>query len=165
MIAARPITDKMLSGARARFLSYVPEAAKSDCWEWAGARGSFGYGRFKVAQYPYHAHRIAVRLTGVQLGPYDVVCHRCDNPPCVNPAHLRWGTHLDNVRDKIAKGRSGLGGFCPTGEGNPRAILTEDHVRAIRDEAATIRALGAKYGVSPSTIQDIRTGRSWRHVQ
>jgi len=84
------------------------KVAKSDgCWLWTGARASNGYGSFRFADRPCAtaAHRAAWELACGPIPHGMHVLHRCDNPPCVNPAHLFLGTHLENVRDREAKGR------------------------------------------------------------
>jgi DNA-binding transcriptional regulator YiaG len=80
----------------------------------------------------------------------------------VNPAHLYEGTHRDNMRDMMASGRHFSG--PPRGEESGQAILTDDAVRAIRSSNDTQRELARRFGVSPSTIRNIRHRRSWRHV-
>lgn len=100
-----------LSNDIARFWSRV---AKSDgCWLWTGARfGPNGYGAVRFQKRNSSAHRVSWMI---HFGPIPdglFVCHKCDNPPCCNPAHLFLGTIGDNTRDMIAKGR----GFCTTEE-------------------------------------------------
>lgn len=80
------------------------------CWEWNGARSDKGYGSFRAGSKTYLAHRISYELhTGDFLVSDkihgDVVMHSCDNPPCVNPAHLSKGTQQDNISDMISKDR------------------------------------------------------------
>jgi hypothetical protein len=83
------------------------------CWEWVGYRNADGYGRVRVAGVVWYVHRLSWTLGRGPIPPGVMVCHHCDNPPCVNPAHLFLGTAADNARDKAAKGRT-----CPP---NPRA--------------------------------------------
>lgn len=86
-----------------RFWSKV---TKTDgCWVWAASRGRQGYGHFDLDGKIEKAHRVAYQLV---LGPIPdgaFILHSCDNPPCVNPAHLRVGTHVDNMRDMVERQR------------------------------------------------------------
>lgn len=90
-----------------RFWEKVDRRSPDECWPWLGrARTSFGYGAFAIGRdRANRAHRIAWELTN---GPVPVglsALHRCDNPPCCNPAHLFLGTQADNIADMVAKGR------------------------------------------------------------
>lgn len=78
---------------------------KSKCIEWQGPRDGGGYGFVQHEGRRWKAHRLAYHLAfgGIPGGAY--ICHKCDNPPCVNPAHLFAGTQQDNARDMVAKGR------------------------------------------------------------
>lgn len=94
-----------------------------------------------------------------------LVCHRCDNPGCVNPNHLALGTAKDNKADEIRKGRRS----SRVGEGNGRSVLSEQQVREIKQALKTpYRGIGAdlakKYNVAPERISHIRCGRAWTHV-
>lgn len=99
------------------------------------------------------------------LAPGAVVMHTCDNPPCVNPAHLRVGTQADNLRDMFAKGR----GFrMPPGAAHPTARLSDRDVRAIRDADLSRYgsgvALAAQFGITPRQMYAIRSGERWGHT-
>jgi hypothetical protein len=76
------------------------------CWEWQGQKNNTGYGRFRVIGHNL-AHRVSFSIfVGPLLGSTMLVCHKCDNPPCVNPEHLFIGTQKKNMEDCSLKGRS-----------------------------------------------------------
>lgn len=124
-----------------------------ECWVWAGGTTAYGYGVFEGKG----AHVFAwEEIYGDRKGLY--VCHTCDNPPCVRPQHLFLGTPLENMQDKIRKGR----GY--EGERHHSAKLSPDEVRAIRLSNSTARELAAEYGVSFQLISQIRTGKIWKSL-
>lgn len=105
--------------------------------------------------------RAAVWLVEQRDGPIPagmVVRHTCDDGLCVNPDHLVLGTQADNMRDMVERDRSARG------TRNGHARLDEEQVRAIRADGRGPAVLGRLYGVSASTICDIRARRTWRHI-
>jgi len=132
------------------------------CWIWQGDRFAYGYGRIKVRPRTLLAHRVSWEIAHGPIPPGLFVCHHCDNPPCVNPAHLFLGTCDDNIRDRDRKGRGGWS----AGSAHYLAKLSEPEVVAARyayalsgcTQAALMRALG----VSQPTASRLLTGTSYR---
>lgn len=107
-----------MSTIHTRFFGKFKESPS--CWEWLAYRDRKGYGRFMVpGSKTSLAHRFSWELHRGPIPTGMCVLHRCDNPPCVNPAHLFLGTLQDNVRDMIQKGRGSNGNraitHCPSG--------------------------------------------------
>lgn len=96
--------------ATERFWSKVDRTKPDACWPWIGYRNVHGYGTFWFEDRHVIASRMAWELTHAPITNGLFVCHRCDNPPCCNPAHLFLGTMADNFHDAVAKGRVALGG-------------------------------------------------------
>lgn len=140
------------------FWRYVEKT--DGCWLWKGAIGTTGYGVLRYCNKTLYAHRVSYQLAhGIE--PTKFILHSCDNPPCVNPNHLREGTPADNRRDAVIRGRVRLGSK------HPLARLDEVAARDIYHSlhnGASVTELGRKYGVSPGTISAIKSGKTWRHI-
>ena len=89
--------------------------------------------------------------------------HICDNRLCCNPAHLRLGTQAENVKDMRDKGRN-VDRPPMLGNAHPRAKITPEIVRVIRDRTKSAKELKALFGVGKATIDNVRQGRCWAHV-
>jgi predicted XRE-type DNA-binding protein len=144
-----------------RFAQYVRRG--EGCWDWLGYIDSGGYGRINVGGTPKLASRVSYLLHYGDVPKGKVVCHKCDNPKCVNPEHLFIGSQADNVRDMHDKGRARKRALF--GEAHSRSKLTEDMVRGIRNCALSNTEAAELFGISRSTVYDIRKRRSWKHVE
>lgn len=87
------------------FWDFVDQTHRNGCWLWLGPRDRAGYGRWSSAKDGERglAHRISLARVSAPEDPNLFACHHCDNPPCVNPAHLYWGTVQDNTRDMVTR--------------------------------------------------------------
>jgi hypothetical protein len=133
------------------------------CWEWVGCLYEGGYGMIRVDNRNRRAHRIAWLLTYGEIPAGQLVCHKCDNPPCVRPSHLFLGTDADNMRDKRLKGRA----RWHRGHANGMAKLTDALVSDIRNGSVSglsYRALARVYGLHYTTVGEIVRRKIWAHL-
>lgn len=144
-----------------RFEEKVMPIPWGGCWEWLGHLAGTGYAAIRDdaanGSRQLRASHVSYEL---HIGPVEegkIVCHTCDNPRCVNPYHLFLGTHLDNARDRDAKGRQAR----QRGEDQGQAKLKWADVDAIRLDSRSGAELATAYGVSEATISNILNGRRW----
>lgn len=152
------------------------KGAHNECWLWRAACFPSGYGIFTMPGrrhgIPARAHRVAWELTHGAIPAGMFVCHRCDNPPCVNPAHLFLGTPADNSADRNAKGRQARGERArqrnpARGERNANAKLTSGmvaQIKALRASGLSQQAIADRMGTVQTTISRVLLGQTWRHV-
>lgn len=147
---------KRPSAAERFATKYVVDPA-SGCWLWQGKRNRYGYGLILRGNGKWiGAHRLAATLFIREPLPAEFVCHRCDNPSCVNPAHLWIGTPRENTQDMMRKGRAAVG------TRNSAAKLTLEDVALIRAHPQTpARHFANRFGVDPKTIRNCRFGRTY----
>jgi len=163
VLLERPSASFIGMSAIERFMHGVKKV-ESGCWEWQKSCDQDGYGVFRgeVDGVLYNrAHRFSVVYhKRVHPKANENVCHSCDNPGCVNPDHLSVATVLENQRDKWRKKR----GNPKIGESHWIAKITEDDVRAIRASAEDQKDIAKRYGITQSTVSDIKRRKSWRHI-
>lgn len=131
----------------------------TDCILWEKCKTDRGYGQVYFDGKMLYAHRVAYEKVHGPVPKGLYVMHRCDTPLCVNPDHLSVGTQKENLQDMVRKGRSN------TGVKNPRSVLSEADVRTILVDSRPVRKIAEDYSVHFMTIQHIKQGRTWKHLQ
>lgn len=176
-----------------RFIDKVHKEPDGGCWLWTAGKKDSGHGIFWVdgKSVPAHAFSHVIHGGNFKAGPFvrHVACH---NPACVNPKHLKDGTHQDNMADMVRDGTQAFGDrndsrlyperlrrgdnhparlrpdYLKRGEQSPRSKLKESDVLAIRKECAsglrTMSAIGRQYGIRQISVKRIATKKSWAHI-
>ena len=146
-----------------RFWPKVDVRGPSECWPWTACTKG-GYGMIKYQKRSYFAPRVSWEIANGPIPDGTCFCHTCDNPTCVNPAHLWIGTHLDNMRDRDSKGRN-YRGMQARGQSHGRSKLTDQDVLAIRARIGEpIKDIAADFGVARSLISKIHLRQNWKHI-
>lgn len=143
----------------ARFMKKVVLDEESNCWVWTACKNSDGYGHFGVGpSTPGKAHRVSYELFRGPIPDGQMVCHKCDNPSCVNPEHLFLGSGQDNMDDRQAKGRTARG------VRNGKSKITPEIARYIRRSPLSERKIARELGVHRGTVNAVRSGRTWKEA-
>ncbi|WP_432444511.1 HNH endonuclease signature motif containing protein [Sporomusa sphaeroides] len=153
-----------------RILANIKINSNTGCWEWTGAlKGKdrlkqYGHltigSRSKGTRKTVSAHRYSYKIYKGNIPDNMDVCHKCDNPKCVNPEHLFIGTRQDNVNDRESKGRNKTPHL--TGDNHPSRKLTYEIVKVIRSSKESSTEISKRYGVCSSLIRAIRRGEYWK---
>jgi hypothetical protein len=193
MAKPNPILPALNRQQLDQFHSKILKGAADECWPWLGHKDKKGYGRWMYTvslnkRVSIRPHRMALFLASGTQPVGLLACHRCDNPPCCNPAHLFFGTSQDNMTDAANKGRMASGDknimrrhpelshfngkknpqWIVRGRRHGRAKLEAGDVIAIRasftGKHGDLTRLGKQYGVSHRNILDIIKRKTWRHI-
>ena len=155
----------MLMSIQDRLARKIDRSGGPDaCWLWTGGRFADGYGNIYYVGKNRHVPALILELLFNEPAGNRRCLHSCDNPPCCNPAHLRWGTMKENAEDRDIRGRF----VRLTGEQHGCAKLTEAQVRIIRRRHKArhsvngASALAREFGVHTSTVHLIIHGKHWR---
>lgn len=135
------------------------------CMVWKGSKSQKGYARINRGNRNVSAHRWVYFQLHPDANRNLFVCHSCDNPSCVNPDHLWLGTHLDNSRDAVKKGRTSH--TRQFGEANGMSKLTREQVLKIRStlfHRGDANRMAREMGVSHGAIYLVRRGINWRNI-
>lgn len=157
------------------------ERTPSGCLVFTGCRNADGYGKLaeringKVVYW--QAHRFVYTRQVEPIPPGMMVCHKCDNPPCIEISHLFLGSPADNARDKTEKGRTPSGDahafrrrpeLVRVGGRHHNARLTAAQVLELRKlgaEGRSNRELAVTFGLSVTYVSEVKTGKKWHHLK
>lgn len=153
-----------------KFWKKTNKRSDDECWEWAGQKDKDGYGVLsssildgKIKRLRAHRYSWKMNFGDIPSGMF--VCHKCDNPSCVNPKHLFLGTPKDNTQDMLKKGRR-PNTTGTRGEDHPKAKLTWEKVRLIRklylSSNYTNRELGKRFEIGDRQIGYIVRNETWK---
>lgn len=158
-------TLRLVSGTvEERLRHHGWDTTASGCWEFRSGAMKSGHCRIRMNGKHVLVHRLSYETWVGPIPEGQLIRHKCDNPPCMNPDHLEPGTHQDNRDDVMARGN-------PTfkrGSDHYASKVDEDQVRAIRagyTSGNSLVSLSLEYGLSTSAIKKIADRRSWKHVE
>lgn len=153
------ITSSLVDRFHAKY-----QKSESGCWEWTASLAGKGYGQIKIPgeRRQAYAHRLSYQVFKGPIPEKTEVCHTCDNPKCVNPAHLFLGSRKENALDASRKGRIHI---SPVGHAG---VLTVSQVRRIKEvlrlKLMSQTELARAFGVSQTSISKIARGLKWSRV-
>lgn len=144
-----------------RFWAKVEKGADDECWLWAAFKERDGYGFLQLGRRALRANRVSWMIHFGAIPEGQVVCHRCGNPSCVNPAHLFLGTNAENTADSTAKGRRAKG------ERQGSAKLCTSAIVAIRHlyQRGVLQVdIAREFGIHQTAVSGIVRRKAWSHV-
>ena len=151
-----------MRGVAERFDALVIKRRPDQCWGWLGTKHRQGYAKISVNGRHRPAHRISYMLHKGPIPDGMLVCHKCDNPECTNPNHLFIGTALDNMQDKIKKGRHK---GAKRGAKHHLAKLSSKQVEEIRilykTDPISQQDIADSFGISQGQVSMIVNFKRW----
>ena len=153
------------------FWGFVNKGGLGGCWLWTSSTSPFGHGMFTHREQTprtQRAHRVSWEFANGHIPVGLLVCHHCDIPACVNPAHLFLGTMKDNAQDASQKGR-----YAQQKDKSKYVLANRKKSKLTAETVALIKsqlrerngaALARKYGVTKECISGIRRGKAWADV-
>jgi predicted XRE-type DNA-binding protein len=146
-----------------RFWRKVDIKGEDSCWNWLAGADKDGYGFVTFHGITYKSTHIAYMITYGEFENGLFVCHKCDNPSCVNPKHLFLGTGNDNVKDRHSKKRDAIGSQVGTSKLNEEQV--SEIMRLYFNKEMMVKDIAEKFGINRSTITKIAKGTGWQHVE
>ena len=160
-----------------RFITKIPVTDNdSICWEWSinpntkKARKHADYGVFTLKQNNIVPSRMMWMLTYGEIPDGMLICHKCDNPPCINPFHLFIGSYADNTKDMVMKGRKSTIVYpdrLPRGINHKNAKLNDVDILQIRtmsSKGVSYKDIKAQFNIGKSNISSIINRKTWTHL-
>lgn len=147
----------------------------SGCWEWTGVLNG-GYGHLSIHGKRILAHRLSLQYHLKREIPSSLeVRHLCNNPRCINPEHLKEGTHSENMNDMVVSNRQAKGKTLSdklvgiphpktAGSRNGRAKISEEDAIHIRNSKESYNSLSRQYGISKTQVKRIKNNESWKSL-
>lgn len=149
-----------------RLWDKIDRGSPEQCWNWRAHKNGDGYGAIRAdrSRKMLKAHRAVFSQVNGEIPAGKVVMHTCDNPGCCNPAHLRLGTHAENMADMARKGRAT--GKGKSGEDSALAKITAAQVLEIRalSTGERQRDMAVRYGISQANFSCIVRRKTWAHI-
>lgn len=152
----------MFDTLKESFEAKFKKGNSNECWNWGYSKTPYGYGGFTFKRKRYIASRISYETYVGEIPEGMHVCHKCDNPSCVNPNHLFIGTVQENMTDMVNKNRSAKGSH------HSQAKLNESSVKEIKKllkQNVSHKELAEKFGVGVRAISKINLGQRWGYIQ
>lgn len=153
--------DAVTPSLESRFWNSVDRRGDDECWPWRGYGRDDGRGALADKGRLVFATHVSLEIHGRPRPGNLWALHSCDNPPCVNPKHLRWGTPKENTMDAVDRGQL----FHSFGEKHGFAKLTDELVIAIRRRDRTLADWSRELGITQTALCSARKGKTWRHIR
>lgn len=144
------------------FNKSVDKSNLEGCWIWNGYKMKSGHGQYSFNGDNVYTHRFAYLIANPEFDQTLHICHKCDNPSCVNPSHMFLGTQSDNSKDMVSKKRYAVG------QAVGGHLSDEDVIeirRMYKTGLYTQKTIGKKFNTHPGQISKIITGRRWGHLK
>lgn len=158
---SRTCYDQCREGTLENRINRYSIPTPNGCIEWDGNKNKNGYGMISISN---KRHQITRLIYTMRIGPIPdnmFVCHRCDNPNCINPSHLFLGSALDNSTDMVQKGRQAKGNKNGNSKLDEEKVIT---IRSLHKNGYSLKEISRQFNISKANTSDIVNRKTWIHV-